>query len=582
MAAVGAAGGPGGAGPAPPGVGAGAAAGAAAPAPSALTPALVRDAFLNYTLTNNMLYYKAIKGLTNKFNLAPANMRKFLQDIFNKAQDVNWLMTFSIPVGNDHYDLIKEYGSVMLEDMALFAATYVGTKTRHAQNSNQVYACLSESLTPEAQNKVALETKKYTINGVLDGICYFKVIVGLAHIDTLATVATIRISLTSLDSKIAEFQDNIVALYTFVKTQTDGLEAGGEKSNNLLTNLFKGYKKCSGKEFVNWVQSKQDSYYEKQIMLNPKKPMSLAKDKYMTQIKDGMWMLKMTSQKRIVALTAQVASLEKGWQHVKKPDPKKPFVNNTKIPKNKGAPPKNRAKGKDWAWALIGPKEGQPKEKTVKGKPFCWCTYHDENGSGGKWVQHSLQDCKIRQEIEAKKKADGSKLAVQMKVTGMVAILPVRQQFLKGRSELELKVPSLQTTNFILCTLACCCVPHGGMLQKSAHARWVVVDRCVLWHRSGGDKHSQGLGQAMQNGKEEALIQRELLLLLCQGQLSTTTIQARQPQNESNWAKRGEPPHQSPNNQATKVPSNNLHWKRRLPGVDGETGHCVSSRARMV
>jgi hypothetical protein len=247
MAAVAAAGGPGGAGPAPPG--------AAAPPPFALTPALMSDAFLNYTLTNDIkLYYKAIKGLTNKFDLAPANMRKFLQDVFNKAQDVNWLMTFSIPVGNDHYDLIKEYGSVTLEDVALFAETYVGTQTRHAQNSNQVYACLSESLTPEAQNRVALKTKKYTINGVLDGICYFKVIVGLAHIDTLATVATIRISLLSLDSKIAEFQDNIVALNTFVKTQTDGLKARGEKSDDLLTNLFKGYKKCSDEEFVNWVQ----------------------------------------------------------------------------------------------------------------------------------------------------------------------------------------------------------------------------------------------------------------------------------------------------------------------------------------
>jgi hypothetical protein len=35
------------------------------------------------------------------------------------------------------------------------------------------------------------------------------------------------------------------------------------------------------------------------------------------------------------------------------------------------------------------------------------------------------------------------------------------------------------------------------MLQKSAHSRWVVVDWCVLWHRSYGDKHCRGLGQAI-------------------------------------------------------------------------------------
>jgi hypothetical protein len=117
-------------------------------------------------------------------------------------------------------------------------------------------------------------------------------------------------------------------------------------------------------------------------------------------------MLKTTSQKRIVALTAQVASLEKGWQHIKKPKTKQPFVNNKKIPKNKGVPPKNRAKGKDWACALIGPTEGQPK-----------------------WVQHSLHNCKIRQELKAKKKANGSKPAAQMKVTGMVAILPKDNEY---------------------------------------------------------------------------------------------------------------------------------------------------------
>jgi hypothetical protein len=153
MAAAGAAGGPGGAGPAPPGGGDGAAAGAGAPAPFPLTPALLSDLFLSYTLRNDIkLYYKAIKGLTNKFDLAPANMRKFLQDVFNKAQYVKWLMTFSIPVGNNHFDIIKEYGSVTLKDVALFVAAYVGTQTRHAPNSNQVYSCLLESLTPEAQN----------------------------------------------------------------------------------------------------------------------------------------------------------------------------------------------------------------------------------------------------------------------------------------------------------------------------------------------------------------------------------------------------------------------------------------------
>jgi hypothetical protein len=42
------------------------------------------------------------------------------------------------------------------------------------------------------------------------------------------------------------------------------------------------------------------------------------------------------------------------------------------------SPPK--AKNKDWAWTLNGPKAGQPTNKTIEGKHFRWCTYHDDKG----------------------------------------------------------------------------------------------------------------------------------------------------------------------------------------------------------
>jgi hypothetical protein len=66
-----------------------------------------------------------------------------------------------------------------------------------------------------------------------------------------------------------------------------------------------------------------------------------------------------------------------------------------------------------------------PKKVNQRKRPSTESVYHDKEGSGGKWVQHTLHDCKIRQELEAKKKAGGGgKPAAQMKVTGMVAVLP--------------------------------------------------------------------------------------------------------------------------------------------------------------
>jgi hypothetical protein len=166
-------------------------------------------------------------------------MVEFCNDFMARAKDVNWLMTLTIPVGVLRYNLITQYGPVTLEQVRAFVTTYKGTPSRHAQNANQIYACLNKSLTSEAKNKVGLEMVSYSINNDFDGLLYFKVIVRLAHIDTRATVAVLCTRLASLDIKIVELQDNIVELNQYVKTQTTGLEARGEQSNDLLVNLFK-------------------------------------------------------------------------------------------------------------------------------------------------------------------------------------------------------------------------------------------------------------------------------------------------------------------------------------------------------
>ena len=394
------------------------------PARFALTPALVSQQYLDYTLTNDIkLYYKSIAPLSTKFDLSPANMRGFIKAFFDKASDANWLMTLRIPIGNEQFDLIKQYGSVSIEQVRQHADTYIGTETRHAQNSNQIYACLAESLTTEAKNKVALETHKFVVQETNDGLLYFKVIVGLAHIDTRATVMVIRTRLSSLDTKLVELQDNIIELNQFVKTQTDGLEARGETTEDLLVNLFKAYKACGDEEFLSWTKKKEDDYNEG-TNITPEQLMVLADNKFKTLTESGAWMQKSRAQKRIVALAAQVQTLERGTQ-AKKPEPKKPWTGNkAKTPyKGKGKPNANKDKG--WAWMTTAPAAGQPKEKDMAGKHYRWCTYHNENGSGGKWVQHALADCKVKLELEAQGKHKSHEPPKnQMKVAGMVAVLP--------------------------------------------------------------------------------------------------------------------------------------------------------------
>ena len=181
---------------------------------------------------------------------------------------------------------------------------------------------------------------------------------------------------------------------------------------------------------MNWTRIKENDYNEGSVNFTPQELMALPDNYYKTMTESGEWMQKSKSQKKIIALTAQVQSLQAS-NNAKKTDAKK--TSDKKVAFQKGTKKGKGKKGKtskEWAWTLVAPTAGQPKEKDVNGKPFRWCTFHDENGSGGKWVQHTLADCKVRQELERARQEKASPASHndngkgKMNVTGMVSILP--------------------------------------------------------------------------------------------------------------------------------------------------------------
>jgi hypothetical protein len=92
-------------------------------------------------------------------------------------------------------------------------------------------------------------------------------------------VLTIRARLSSLDTKIAKLQDNIIDLNMFVQTNKAALIARGETTDDLMVNLFKGYKKCWDKQFITWINAKEDAYNEGTAITTDELT-ELAKNKY--------------------------------------------------------------------------------------------------------------------------------------------------------------------------------------------------------------------------------------------------------------------------------------------------------------
>ena len=362
----------------------------------ALTPALVNNDVLDYSDTGTIkTYYRAIEALDPVFDVEGSTLKLFLENVKQRAESFNWSRTLTIIKNGIPLNLTMDYGALTLEDVQAHATSYIGQENRNAQNSFQIYNCLISSLSDAGKAKVVLESNRYSINGVPDGPLLLKIIIQLSHIDTRATVTVIRTRLSSLDTKISQLQDNITEFNEYVKTQRTSLEARGETTNDLLVNLFKGYKAAADSRFVQYIESKEDDYNEgKEVTVESL--MELAEAKYRTLVENETWKEPTAEQKKIVALSAQLEQLKKKArtqrQSNNQGNSERSNNNNAQSGNNNNSVNRNRNNSnKKTPWYYQAPKEGEPNTKDVNNKTYYWCPNH---GKQGKWVRHKPTECK--------------------------------------------------------------------------------------------------------------------------------------------------------------------------------------------
>ena len=86
------------------------------------------------------------------------------------------------------------------------------------------------------------------------------------------------------------------------------LYARGEQTQDLLVNLFKGYKACKDAEFVEYIKKKEDTYEEGgEVEYN--QLMDWAVNKFKARKEAGTWCQKSTEEETLIALQAQLKDL---------------------------------------------------------------------------------------------------------------------------------------------------------------------------------------------------------------------------------------------------------------------------------
>ena len=288
--------------------------------------------------------------------------------------------------------MIENYGQLTLQQVRTHVLTYINLEDRQAQNSFQIYSCLMSSLTKEAKDTVLLSEEDYTVDGTSSGVALLKVIVRETSLDTNATTRFIRDSLSNLDSYMEDIDSDIKKFNEYVKTQVEALSARGQTTNDLLSNLFKGYAAASDSKFRKYIAKKEEDYDDGEA-LTEKQLMQLALNKFKNLVRAGKWKAPDDQEAKIIALEAKIAKMQKS-RAPKQPDNTKKTNSNSKGTQSRGTQRPEKPK-----WMLVAPKSGEKTTKTVDGNQYWWCPHHKS------WGKHTEQACRVGQ----KKKAESDK-----------------------------------------------------------------------------------------------------------------------------------------------------------------------------
>jgi len=225
------------------------------------------------------------------------------------------------------------------------------------------------------------------VRGFLSGNLLLKIIVRESYLDTNATTANIRKKLSSLDTYILTIGSDITKFNIHVSLLMDSLAARGESTQDLLTNLFKGYQAATDKTFVDYIGRKLEKYEEGEDVTS-EALMEQADNKFKLLKESGNWNAPSEQEEKILALQSEIKILKK-----KSKDPKKPPF--------KGKPTDGKGKGKNAglqaekpSWFYKEPKEDEiHKPKMFNGKAWYYCGKKTGGKCDGQYRRHKPSDC---------------------------------------------------------------------------------------------------------------------------------------------------------------------------------------------
>jgi len=159
-----------------------------------------------------------------------------------------------------------------MEDVRAHAQEYQDRGKREAQNAEMLITCLKASITREVYNKVFLQNEKYIIyrkathQPVEDGVCFLKTIIDNYHSNTRSSTKQTRKKLAQLNLYMRNIAKGYISkLCKRTRELIYELNAAGETTTDLLSNLIEALKEAPDVNFQRWLAKQVDLWSMRKI-----------------------------------------------------------------------------------------------------------------------------------------------------------------------------------------------------------------------------------------------------------------------------------------------------------------------------
>ena len=182
-----------------PGGGAGGAGGVQVQFHSTPLSSIAAGNLIDYSTKEGKRHYKEATASLfpdgDNFNVKPAWFQTMISYLTQRIKDLQFDQPGSVCMLPDGTNIVRDYGTTMLELIYQHEATYIANQDRHAQDNTILKQMLLNSLTSKGMDRVNLWHSQWThtVNNIQyeGGASLLKVIIRESYLDTTATVSSI-------------------------------------------------------------------------------------------------------------------------------------------------------------------------------------------------------------------------------------------------------------------------------------------------------------------------------------------------------------------------------------------------------